>query len=92
MPAAVRADVVGRDEREQEMIIELGGVIGGEAARAHVPGVRECGAPGGARQLGVNAAVGASVVFRGEDLAEVVAQFVGVVDREPARAVEEAHG
>jgi hypothetical protein len=42
-------------------------------------------------QLDVNAAVGAGVVLGGEDLAEVVTELVGVVDREPARAVEQAH-
>jgi hypothetical protein len=92
MPAAVRAGVVGREEREQEVIIELGGVISREAARAHVS---RSGVPGTqgevAGQFSVNAAVGASVVLGGEDLAEVVAELVGIVDREPARAVEEAH-
>jgi hypothetical protein len=35
MPAAVGAGVVGQDEREQEVIIELGGVISREARRGH---------------------------------------------------------
>jgi hypothetical protein len=92
MPAAVGASVVGRDEREQEVIIELGGVISREAARAHVSRSGVPGDLGGVvGQFRVDAAVGAGVVLGGEDLSEVVAELVGVVDREPARAVEEAH-
>jgi hypothetical protein len=49
--------------------------------------------PGGfVGQLVVEAAIGPHTVVGAEDLAEVVAQLGGVVDREAARAVEQAHG
>jgi hypothetical protein len=88
---AVGADAIGRDEGGQQVVVELGGVVGGEAAGAHVPGQgRGIGAASRGvviGQFGVDAPVGAGVVVRGERQAVVVAELGGVVDREPARAL-----
>jgi hypothetical protein len=69
------------------MIVELGYPVGLETAgardrlRAVLAGV----------DLGVDAPVDAGVVAPVEHLAEVIAELVGVIDREPARAVVGTH-
>jgi hypothetical protein len=69
------------------VVIELGDAVGAEAACARV-------AAGGCTavvKFVVDAAVVAGVVVGGEHQAQVVPERVGVIDREPARAVEAAH-
>ena len=83
MLVAVGADAIGGDEGDQQVVIELGGVVGGEAAGAHVPGQRHGigvasrGAGVVIGLLGVDAPVSAGVVVRGERQAVVVAELGG---------------
>jgi hypothetical protein len=70
------------------VVIELGSVVGLEAARAYVP-ERAWNASVGEVYVGL--AVCADVVVPGEHEAGVVAELVGLVARESARAVKATH-
>jgi hypothetical protein len=76
----------GGGEDEEDVVVELGGAGGLEPA-----GARHGLCIGGAG-LVVDLAVGADVVRAVEDGAEVVAELVGVIDREPALAMKGADG
>jgi hypothetical protein len=68
VPLAVDSDAIRRHDDDQEMVVELQGVRGGEPADAQVPW-QPCGG-----DLGVPVAVGADVVVTVEDQAQMVAE------------------
>jgi hypothetical protein len=85
VPLAIDSHAIRADEHHEQVIVKLGSASRGQAAGACEPGrVR-------VSDFEMGLAIGAQVIGTGQHLAQVVAELVRGVNREPARAVKLAH-